>query len=326
MSNPFIRRRSLLQRASLLPLCALPASWASTAPGRLRGLQLVVPTPAGTQPDVIARWVAEPLAYKAGVPVLVVNVPGASGALAVDTVLRASPDSGALLLGGLDHVAYSHLNSDRRAMDPFVDFTPVAAVNRDSWVIVTSSDAPAVSLQALVVQSQRAPLNYASTGEGSTAHLLAARLSEALGLKNAQHVPYSTPWIPDMLAGRIQFAVVPVPSVAPHLRSGRMIALASLTGERLALPGNPPSIRELGLPDQIFHGGLFLFAPAALSPLAPQLNAWFRDVVGHADMRRRYQDVSIEPVLSDLRETGALVRERLERVDTMRLAVFGRTR
>lgn len=320
-----MNRRRFLQFAALVPAGACPTAWASNPGVMLKGLQLVVPTPAGAQPDVIARWIAEPLARRAGVTAAVLNVPGAAGALAADAVLRAAPDNGALLLGGLDHIAYSHLNSDRRALDPFVDFVPVAAVNRDNWVVVTASDAPGQSVPALVERARREPVNYASTGEGSTAHLLTARLCRALDMP-AQHVPYTGPWMPDLLAGRIQFVVAPTPAVLPQLRGGRLTALATLTDERLALPGNPPSVRELGLPDQAFQGGLFLFAPASLKPLAPQLNAWFLDVVASPDLQQRYREASIEPIPLDLAATGALVQQRLALVDTMRRAVFGKTR
>jgi len=138
MNYPHMRRRSFLQAAAFTPSLALATAWAAS-PIALKGLQLVIPAPAGSQPDVIARWIVEPLARKAGVPGVVVNMPGAAGALAADAVLRSNPESGLLLMGGLDHVAYSHLNSNRRALDPFTDFAPVAAVNRDTWVVATGA-------------------------------------------------------------------------------------------------------------------------------------------------------------------------------------------
>jgi tripartite-type tricarboxylate transporter receptor subunit TctC len=323
------RRRRFLKLATLSGVCAWAGAAsiarASLPSVSLKGLQLIVPTPPGSQPDVIARWIVEGFARKAGVAGLVVNLPGAAGAIAADAALRANPDSGPLLLGGLDHVAYSHLNSNRRALDPFTDFVPVAAVNRDTWVVATAADSPTRTLQALLERSRREPLNYASGGEGTTAHLLGARLCKALGME-AQHIPYRDPWMPDLIAGRVQFVVAPTPTVLPQLRAGRLLALATLTDERLPLPGEPPTIRELGFADQAFHGGLFLFAPASLTPLAPQLNAWFREATGAPEVLQRYREASIEPALVDLAATAALVRQRLQLVDAMRLAVFGRSR
>lgn len=324
MPHP-LRRRHLLQWAALSPLVGLPPAMSAPPTPALEALQFVLPAPPGSQPDVIARWLIEPMALKAGVPGTVLNVPGAAGALAADAALRAAPDSGALLLGGLDHVAYSHLNSSRRALDPFVDFFPVAAVNTDTWVVATVADAPWRSLQALTERSRRESLNYASNGEGSTAHLLSARLCKAVGI-DAQHVPYKDAWMPDLIAGRLQFVVAPTPAVLPQLRSGRLLALATLTDERLPLPGQPPSIRESGLPDQVFIGGLFLFAPAALAQQAPQLNQWLLQVVALPEIAQRYRDAAIDTAPLDLQQTAAAVRQRLDTVDAMRMAVFGRSR
>jgi tripartite-type tricarboxylate transporter receptor subunit TctC len=224
------RRRLLRTSLALAAGHALAAPWAAVrAAGvpALRSLQLVVPAPPASQPDLIARWLIDPLSRHAGVAGQVVNRPGAAGAIAADAVLAAAPESGALLLGGLDHVAYSHLHSQRRALDPFVDFVPVGAVNRDAWVVVTSAAGPVASLAGLAERSRLdAGLNFASTGEGSTAHLLTARLARALGLA-AQHVPYRDPWLPDLVAGRVHFVLAPAPAVIAQVRAGRLRALAT---------------------------------------------------------------------------------------------------
>ena len=318
--HAFPRRRTLVQLALLAPLAGRAHA---AQPAALKGMQIVVSGPPGSQPDILARWLIEPLARKAGLVGTVQNLPGASGALAVDAVLRAAPDSGTLLLGGLDQVAYSHVDNARQPLDPLVDFVPVASVNRDNWVVATAADAP--SLEALARRSRQEALSYPSPGQGSTPHLVSARLCAAVGIA-AQHVPYRNPWLPDLIAGRVQFVVAPVPAVLPQLQAGRLHALATLTAERMALPGQPPAIAELGWPEQVFHGGLFLLAPAALAPMAPSLNRWFVEVVGQPEMIQRYRDAGIEPTPLDLPQTVAAVRQRMQTVDAMRLAVFGRAR
>lgn len=329
MHRPFDRRQLLRASMALAAGCAVSAPWAAArgaAAPALRTLQLVVPTPPASQPEVIARWLVEPLARQAGVTGQMINRPGAAGALAGDAVLAAAPESGSLLLGGLDHVAYSDPNSHRRALDPFVDFVPVGSVNRDSWVVVTSADGPITSLAALAERArQDGGLNYASTGEGSAAHLLTARLTKALGVE-AQHVPYRDPWLPDLIAGRLQFAVAPTPAVIGQVRGGRLRALATLTDERLPAFDGVPSIRELGRPEQVFHGGLILFAPAALAPPAPRLNGWLVEALSQPEIVQRYRDASIEPTPLNFAQTADMVRQRLQLVDGMRMAVFGRTR
>jgi tripartite-type tricarboxylate transporter receptor subunit TctC len=319
-------RRNAIRAALGLAAAGVVHRAVASAPPVLRSLQLVVPTPPGSQPDLIARWLVEPMAQRIGVAGIVVNRPGAAGAIAADAVLAAAPDSGSLLLGGLDHVAYSHLNSNRRPLDPLVDFAPVGAVNRDTWVVAAGADGPVKTLPDLVERARReGGLNYASTGEGSTAHLLSARLARALGI-DAVHVPYRDPWLPDLIAGRVQFVVAPTPALLGAVRGGRVSPLATLTDERLATLGDVPTIRELGHADQVFSGGLFLFAPAALAGHSARLNVALRETVAMPEVAQRYRDAAIEPVPLAPPEVADAIRQRLQLVDAMRLAVFGRTR
>ena len=319
------RRRFLQIATTHLGTTAVARTAAQSQP-EPKALQFVVPTPPGSQPDVIARWLVEPIARRANLPGSVLNRPGAAGAIAADAVLSTDPIGGPLLLGGLDHIAYSHLNSNRRALDPFVDFVPVGSVNRDSWVVATAADSPATSVAALVQTGRGgASLSFGSTGEGTTAHLLGVRFCRALGI-DAQHVPYKETYLPDLIAGRLHFVLAPTPGLIGPIRSGRVRALATLTNERICVLDGVPSIREIGHPEQVFHGGLFLFAPAALAAQAARINAWLVDALRQPDIAARYRDAAIEPTPLDLAATRLAVSERLQRVDAMRLAVLGRAR
>lgn len=323
--NTFTRRRWLAFSSAALAAGASSRGAAQVIDG-LRSIHLVVPTPPGTQPDLIARWLIQPMAQMAGVPGQVLNRPGAAGALAADAVLSAAPDTGTLLLGGLDHVAYSHLNSQRKALDPLVDFVPVGAINRDTWLLVASRDTAVSDVAGLVALSRRGTaLSYASAGEGTTPHLVTARLCKALGIE-AQHVPYKESYQPDLIAGRIQFAVAPTPALLGLIRSNRVQPLASLTSERLEAMPQVPSIRETGWPDQIFHGGLYLFAPTALARHASVINGWPAEALRRPDIVANYRQASIEPTPLSLEQVRVSVSERLQSSDAMRMAVFGRTR
>ena len=315
-------RRDIIRQMLLATLAGL-AGRAGAAGAPLRSLQLVVPTPPGSQPDLIARWLIDPLSQRAGVPGVVLNRPGAAGAIAADTVLAAPADSGALLLGGLDAIAYSHLNSDRRRLDPFIDFVPVGAASRDTWLVVVSKDSPITEVAALLTASRHAPLTYASAGEGSTPHLVTAQFARDLGLA-ATHVPYRQSFLPDLVARRIDFAIAPTPAMLPQVRGGQLRALASLTDERLEVAPDIPTIRELGWPGQVFYAGLFLFAPSGLSARAGDINRWLLDALRQPDIRARYREAGIEPVEQDVVQVSAAVAARLRRMDAMREAVFGR--
>lgn len=304
---------AVMQRAGLAAARAAPD---------LKSLQIHVPVPPGAQPDLIARWLAEPLARRAGVPVSVHNRPGAAGAIAADAVLAAAADMGPLLLGGLDHVAYSHQNSNRRPLDPFVDFVPVGTVNRDTWLVVTSSESGPRDIASL---RDGGPVTYASNGELSTAHLLSARLCRALGI-DGRHAAYRDSLLPDLIAGRVAFAVMPTPAALPQVRGGRLRALGTLTQERLAALPDVPTLVELGHGDLVFYGGLFLFAPAALREQAARINSWLVDAQRQPDVASRYVEAAIEPMPLDLEQTRRAVAERLRLVDAMRSEAFGRGR
>ncbi len=168
----------------------------------------------------------------------------------------------------------------------------------------------------------------------------ASRLTEPTGTKSTNGsrarrwllrceyatVPYRDPWMPVLIAGRVHFVLAPAPAVVAQVRGGRLRALATLTADRLPAFDGVPSIHELGWPEQVFHGGLFLFAPAALAPLAPRLKAWLVEVLSQADIGQRYREASIEPTPLNLAQTADLVRQRLQLIDSLRLRVFGRTR
>jgi tripartite-type tricarboxylate transporter receptor subunit TctC len=300
-------------------------AWAQSMPN-LRTFNLTVPSPPGSQADQIARALAEPVSRLSGLPCHVLNRPGAAGAVAVDAVLAAAPESGTLLLGGLDAIAYSHVNNHRKALDPLVDFVPVGAVSRDTWQLVSSKAHDLPTLKALIDAGRKAEgLNYPSIGEGSTPHLLTARLCKTLGIQ-AVHIPYKESFLPDLIAGRLHFAVVPTPAVVAHIKAARLQGLATLTDERMPILGDVPTIREAGWPGLVFYGGLFLFAPAALAGHAERINAWLRAALGDQEVVARYSDLGIAATPLDIEQTRRSVIERMRVVDDIRLAVFGRAR
>ena len=142
----------------------------------------------------------------------------------------------------------------------------------------------------------------------------------------AAHIPYKDSYLPDLIAGRIDFVVAPTPALLAQVNGGRLRALATLSDERLSELHAVPSVRELGLPDQVFYGGLFLFATAALSAHGPRINGWLVETLRQSDIAALYRDAAIEPTPLNLEETRQAVVERLRVVDAMRVAVLGRAR
>ena len=254
------------------------------------------------------------------------TVPGAAGAIAADAVLAATRAAGTLLLGGLDHVAYSHVNSNRRALDPFVDFVPVGAVNRDTWVVATGAEQRAEKLPELVQAAsvRRADqLRHIGRGrDGTPAQRPALQSDRPRGA--ARSLQGQLPARPNRRTHPLRHRT-DAGGVGPD--QGRSSACPrDIDRRRISVLDAVPSIRELGWPEQVFYGGLFLFAPAALSAHQERLNGWLAETLRQPDIAMRYHDAAIEPTPLNVEETRHAITQRLRLLDAMRIAVLGRSR
>ncbi|HYR34794.1 MAG TPA: tripartite tricarboxylate transporter substrate binding protein [Burkholderiales bacterium] len=207
-------------------------------------------TPGGSS-DILARALATKLADSLGQPVVVENRPGAGGNLAAEVVARSAPDGNTWLLGNnailaTNHALYSHLG-----YDPVRDFAPVALVAIQPNILVVHPSVPAHTVAEFIAYAKARPgkLNYASTGVGVAAHL-SGELFKAMAGVDMVHVPYkgAQPALTDVIAGECQLMFATSTSVIPHIKTGRLRALAVTTAQRsVALP-DLPTIAEAGVP------------------------------------------------------------------------------
>jgi len=207
-------------------------------------------TPGGSS-DILARALATKLADSLGQPVVVENRPGAGGNLAAEVVARSAPDGNTWLLGNnailaTNHALYSHLG-----YDPVKDFAPVALVAIQPNILVVHPSVPAHTVAEFIayVKARPGKLNYASTGVGVAAHL-SGELFKAMAGVDMVHVPYkgAQPALTDVIAGECQLMFATSTSVIPHIKTGRLRALAVTTAQRsVALP-DLPTIAEAGVP------------------------------------------------------------------------------
>ncbi len=253
-----MRRRGLLAAPALLALPAAAQTWPS------RPITLVVPFGAGGNVDALARIIAPGLAARLGQPVVVENAPGAGGILGVERVARAAPDGHTLVLAVEGPVSIMpSLSPGTLRFDPEKDLAPVAMVASLPLVLIGRPDLPASDLAALLALGRDAPggLTVATSGTGTILHLFAALLAQRSGAK-LEHVPYrvAAQIPPDLIAGRLDLAVLTVTSAGPLLRDGRVKGYAVSGPAPLpGLPGVPPA----GL---VMEGWQALFAPARTPP------------------------------------------------------------
>lgn len=253
------------------------AAFAQTQAWPARSLRLIVPYPPGSTPDIVGRTLATGLQEAFGQPVVVENRTGAGGNIGAEAVAKAAPDGHTLLIGingpaAINKYLYKNLpyDSDR-------DLVPVSLLASAPQMLVISPSVPVSDFKGFIEHVRRNPgrLSYASVGGGSASHLTMELLKSEAKLFIV-HIPYRgfPPAVTDMLAGNIQAMFAIIPAVLPHVKAGKMRALAVTALKRSELAPDVPSVGELGYPQLESLAWIGLLAPAGTpAPVLARLNA-----------------------------------------------------
>jgi tripartite-type tricarboxylate transporter receptor subunit TctC len=240
------RRAAMLSLLGLVltPLSTLAQEWPA------KSLTFVVPFPAGGSNDIAARMVAEGVRKRLGQSVVIDNKAGANGALGVESVLRAPKDQHTFLIAS-DSVSLLPLFRPV-AWDLTKTFTPVAALSFQPIVVVTAPSSGIKSIKDLQALAKTKPnqVPYASSGQGSIQHLVGELFSQQLGI-DLLHVPYKGGGqaVNDAIAGQVTIAVLGAAAVLPHIKAGKLIALAVSTRNRSPMLPDTPTLMESGASD-----------------------------------------------------------------------------
>jgi tripartite-type tricarboxylate transporter receptor subunit TctC len=243
-------------------LCGTLAA-AATYPER--PIRFVVPFPPGTTTDVVARLVAQRGGDRLGQPIVVDNRSGASGTIGVETVARAAPDGYTWGLGTTTTHALAAILNPKLGYDPVRDFAPAALLGDVPYFLTTNLAVPATNVQEFIAYARANPgkVSYASVGNLSMGHLTGEILKKAAGI-DMVHVPYkgSTLALIDLVAGRIQLNISTIPASLPHVRAGKLRALAVASRARVSALPQTPTVAESGFPG--VHASLWMgvFLPA----------------------------------------------------------------
>jgi len=289
---------------------ALAQSWPE------RTITLIVPFPPGGTTDVLARVLADKLTTSLGQTVIVESKPGAGATIGADYVAKAKPDGYTLLVGAVHHTIASSVYR-KLPYDFQKDLAPVTTIAVVPNVLAVSSTTPAKSVAELValLKAQPGQYTYGSNGAGTAQHLIGTQFQNATGTQLI-HVPYkgSGPLTTDLIGGQVLMSFDTITPVLPHIRSGKLRALAVTTAKRSSALPDVPTLDESGLKGFDIGTWFGVLAPAATPKnILARLNAEMVKVILSPDFRKRMDEIGAEPVGNLAEQMGQQIKAETDK-------------
>jgi tripartite-type tricarboxylate transporter receptor subunit TctC len=308
-----------IHRSALLLLCvALAATAAGVAAQNYpsKPVRFVVPFAAGGSTDTLARAIGIRLPEYLGQQVVIDNRTGANGDIGMSLVAKAAPDGYTIVLGYIANLAIGP-SLYKMPYDPVKDFAPVTQVAGASNIMVVHPSVPAKNLKEFIAYAKANPgtVNFATSGVASIGHLTGELLNELAGMKMV-HVPYkgSGQAISDLVGGHVKVMISGMASTLPHVKAGRLRALAVTGLQRSDAAPDVPTIAESGFPGYEARSWFGVLAPAKTPK--PVINRLHDDIVKalqQPDVKQRLTAIGFEIVGSTPEEFGAYIKSEIKK-------------
>src|SRR6267143_294276 len=300
--------------STLSPLTSVLGESAPAAAGAnypSKALKIVVPLAAGGPTDILARIVAQPLSQRLGQPVIIDNRPGAGGNIGAELVAKSSADGYTLFMGTSGPLSINSSLYEKLSYDPLRDFVPIILVASAPFVVAINPSIPAKSFKDLIALARQTPgkLNYGSV-PGSASHLATELFKNMAGV-DILHIPYkgAAPATNDLISGEIELSFASTPGALPHIKAGRLRALAVTSPKRLAQLPDVPTIAESGLTGyeaSVWYG---LVAPANTPrEIVMRLNSESTQIIQERGTRERMMSSDFDPVGSTPEQFGKFIQ------------------
>jgi len=282
-----------------------------------RPIRLIIPFPPGGATDIIGRTLAQKLTTQLGQPVVVDNKPGAGGTLGSNEASKAAPDGYTLLLATNSTHSIAPLLYKNIPYSALKDFAPISEVATATNVLIVTPNLPVKDVRELIALAKAKPdaLNFASSGNGTVVHLQ-SELFKLMSGTQLTHVPYkgTALAIPDLISGQTHMLFDSLVSALPHIKGGKVKALAVTSTKRTALLPDIPTVIESGLPGYEVNTYFGLFAPAGTPrEIVQRLQREAAAAVQSADVRDRFAGQGAEPVGGTPEALTALIRSETEK-------------
>ncbi len=299
--------------AALLGAIVISSASAQSYP--VKPIRLVVPYPPGGGADLLARPMAQVLSEKLGQGVVVDNRGGASGMVGADIVVKSPADGYTVLMASSAEVALNVAVYSKMAYNPERDFAPVTQVAFSPLVLVVHPSLPVRNVKEFIALAKKRPgeIGYATAGAGGPHHI-AGEWMKLLAKIDIIHVPYKGggPQLVDLMGGHVHSGFLVLPVVAPHLKSGRLRALAVSSAKRSPAIPEVPTLDESGLQGFDVSQWWGVLVPAgAPRDIIAKLHAELTEIIKLPNIRARMTELGAEPVGSSPEQFGELIRTEI---------------